>query len=73
MKKSLKNAKTILRFFDQNLYGKLTFIVFTIPDYSRKYLSQEDNTNFLQQYITNFGGGGVVAPPPTRRYCFSYS
>ena len=32
MKRSLKNFKKILRFFDQNLYGKLTF--FTIfPTY----------------------------------------
>ena len=28
MKRILKNSKKILRFFDQNLYGKLTF--FTI-------------------------------------------
>ena len=28
LKKTLKNSKKILRFFDQNLHGKLTFLTF---------------------------------------------
>ena len=70
MKRNLKNFKKILRFFDQNLYGKLTFFTifywiflgFLTP--LRKYRPLEDSTRFLQQFFRFRGGGDVPAFPP---------
>ena len=66
----LKNFKKIMRFFDQNLYGKFTFftifylifIGFLTP--LRKYRPLEDNTRFLQQFF-RFPGGGTFRRSPS--------
>ena len=72
MKSFLKIFKIILSFFDQNLYGKLTFFTifylislgFLAP--LRKYRPLDDNTRFLQQFFRFRGGGerSGVPPPP---------
>ena len=70
MKRFSKIFKKILRFFDQNPYGKLTY--FTILDIIflgfltplRKYRPLEDNTRFLQQFFRFRGGGRSGVPPP---------
>ena len=68
----LKIFKKILRFFDQNLYGKLTFFVNfheisqIISASAPKVLPLEDNTRH-QISTTIFsvsGGGGNVPPVP---------
>ena len=69
MKKILKNCKKILRFFDQNLYGKLSFSRFLLNIYwifgsaPKVYIHLEDNTRFLQQFSRFRGGGGRSGVP----------
>ena len=70
--KMKKILKKILRFFDQNLYGKLTFFTFFTKyfldfDSSPKvYTPLKDNIRFLQQFFRFRGGGDVPAfPLPT--------
>ena len=64
-----KFQENFLKFFDQNLYGKLTFFTFLLNiswiflASLRKYRALEDNTRFLQQFFL-FLGGGVPAFPP---------
>ena len=70
----LKILKKILRFFDQNLYGKLTFfanfheISQIISASAPKVLPLEDNTRFLQQFFRFRGGGNVLPVPPSLRH-----
>ena len=67
--------KKILRFFDQNLYGKLSFftifylIFLGFLTSLRKYRPLEDNTRFLQPFF-RFRGRGVPAFPPSTRYWY---
>ena len=70
MKIFLKIFMKILRFFDQNLYGKFTFFTifyliflgFLTP--LRKYIPLEDTTRFLQQFFLFLGGGTFRRSPP---------
>ena len=63
-------SKKILKFFDQNLTGNLTFftisflnIVGVLPPL-RQYILLEDNTRLLQQFFRLGGGGRSDVPPP---------
>ena len=74
MKRNLKTFKKILRFFDQNLYGKLTFSQFYTKYLLDFWLLSEsiDLWKITPDFYNNFsdfGGGDVPAfPPPSRRY-----
>ena len=71
---NFEKFKKILRFFDQNLDGKLRF--FTIFYYLllgflsplRKFIPLGDHTRFLQKFLRFRGGGwNVPGPPPPSR------
>ena len=68
--------KRILRFFDQNLYGKFTFYTISYQIFlgflrpPRTYRPLEDNTRFLQFFRFGGGGGRSGVPPPSRRYWY---
>ena len=72
MKRMLKILKKILRFFDQNLYGKLTFSQFFTKYFLDFWLRSEsiDLWKITPDFYNNFsgfGGGersGVPPPPP---------
>ena len=73
MKRILKIFKKILRFFDQNLYGKLTF--FTIfPKYVLDFWLRSESIDLWKirpDFYNNFSdfvGGGTFRRPP-RCYC----
>ena len=66
----LKIFKKILRFFDQNLYGKLTFFVNIHENSSiilaqlRKYYLWKITLDFYNKNLSVSGGGDVPPVPP---------
>ena len=66
----MKKFKKILRFFDHNLYGKLTFfsnfheIFLLFLPLLRKDRPLEGNTIFLRFFSVSAGGGRSPVPPP---------
>ena len=83
MKKILQLFKKILRFFDQNYYGKLTFFHKFLLNISwssafspKVYTRLEDNTNFLQQFfpISLLVNPRIELPPTAVWYsCIDYN
>ena len=69
LKRILKNFKKILRFFDQNLYGKLTFLQFFTKYFLDFWLRSESinlwkiRPDFYNNF-SDFGGGGNVPAFP---------
>ena len=67
MKRILKIFKKILRFFDQNLYGKLTFFTIFTKYFLNFWLRSEsiDLWKTTLDFYNNFSDfGGESSPPP---------